>query len=331
MALSVDHVNAISHDHFGDKHLENVYIEGGSAILQMLKKKNRVKAGGPESQWPVNVASLDTTRSGNPDAQVPLAGRNTMSAVKGQWGHYTSSHRILRSEQIYASNNERIIDIVAQKNKELREDLATVLSNDLYADSWNAADEKLYPFSQIIGDQDFGGIPVADAPKWKSTVGTGKAAFTFFGRTDTALTYYLARAKDGSQKVTHIMVGPDTYNELESIWLDKGLQINIPRGSMENELSLRNFQWRGVKIVEDIFLRDDMTDQEGKFFGIDMDSLLCYYNPGDVDEGEWEKTTIAGFPNAMVRVSTYSAQVIPLKRRTMFRFELTDGATYAWK
>ena len=60
----VDQANAISHRFFDDELMDNVYREGGSELLKLIRAKGgKKKVGGMMAQWPIIIKELEPYRT----------------------------------------------------------------------------------------------------------------------------------------------------------------------------------------------------------------------------------------------------------------------------
>ena len=244
-----------------------------------------------------------------------------MTSVTTDWAYYEADHIIWRDERAKNRGKFKIINLIARKAGEMVEDLSTQKGTDLYQTNPNG--KGFHALTEVIGTQKFGGV---DHAAFRSKVYPG-GALKLYGSGDDSLAGAIDRSIFGKKMVTHIIVSPITRSQIEEVWVDKGARIEMVRNQRIVDLGIQTFRFRNIDFVVDQFINYDESTG-APIFGIDLDALDLYENPGDTSNGKWEDATVGGYANSYIRVATWTGQLTANRRRTMFRFGATTGFSF---
>ena len=318
MPITIAQLDAHSKPYFSKDFTDNVYKQ--CVLWDLLRRRKRI-IGGTEARFPIDIKKLDTGGFVNPDDQIPLGGRDTDTALVFAWAFASAQTQVGWREKVTNVGDAVIVDTVARKAMQLRDELADKLGAALYTKQ--AAG--LNPLSDLIGTGALGGVDEAVFRSTVSVLSGGQAAQTlyFWANDKQGISWHINKATFGKRKPTHMFCTIQNQSDLEATWVEQTGRTQIPQSKETIELGLPAMMFKGVDIMGDQYMDDANLD--GTFYGIDLNGLLCIESREGTTNGEWVKGTIAGFPHSFYRIATWTGQLGCTIRRTMYRISGVTG------
>jgi len=313
MALSVSEANAVSSKYYQKNALfQQVYDD--DPFTAILKGKNKIKIdGGTDVNWTVRVSKLEQSNFVDPRAQIPIAGKETRTGATLDWGYAVGSTAIHWDERVKNDGNEAVINLMADKHTELKEDFADNFSNTL----WGTDSTYIATIPNIVDSElAYGGIAVADATEWASTEDAATTVLTLFG--DGSLTYMRNQASFGKHAPTHHLTTRNLQSKYESL-LQPQQRYEGSADQKTLNMGFANVLFFGRPVIASDFI------SVGDWFGLDMDAFELAVKSGeDADATEWFSLKAQGFPKAMGKFMTSVCNMKCDRRKTSFKFTALD-------
>lgn len=304
MAYNISEANAVSTKYFDETMKESVY--DASPFLSLIKSKNKIKIdGGTSIQFPVRLDPLGTARKTGPRAQVPFQSKETRTAGALDWAYYDAVTVSHWDERIYNSGKAKIVNLLADKAKELSEDMADLLATTL----WGTDTSGLIPIPTIVDASDtYAGITVASNSRWAAIEDSSSTVLTL-----NLLRHARNQATFGKGMPTHHFTTRDLFSKLESL-----LEA---RERLENkdfqEIGYMSLSLYGAGVVADPFI------SAGDWFGLNMKEFELFMRE-ELKASDWFTLEQAGYPNAMAKYLSGVMQLVCHERRTSFKFTALD-------
>ena len=308
MAITVQQANAHSTRYFGKRFTENVYRR--STLLKLLRERKRIIPGGTEQQFPVDFRELGSTASRHPRSAVTFRSQDTDTAVVTSWAYYNTTNIIHVDEIVQNVGKQAIVRTIARKAEQMSKDMGTKMARDLYKKS--LIGRPLNPLTDIISAAAFGGI---DEETFRANVYNWTDLKMYGGKTD-GLSYAINHSLLDGDKVSHIFLSNDDHSKIEEQWVAQTARREMPQSKETIRLGFDSFTFKGVDFIADEFI--DEAELTGQLFGIEIGSLLLYESGEGTKTGKWMDATLANFPDAMIRVASWTGQLTATRRRTMF-------------
>jgi len=310
MALSISELNSVSHKYF-DKTIAETAYDQSPFFAKLASMGKVVVNGGTTIQVPIRYKKLGLAGAVNPRSQITFEGAETRTALDDNWTFYVGKTVMFWDEVVKNGQEGRIIDLLKDKAKELKEDIQDILATDLFATS-RATTANMTPLAVIVDSAaTYGGIAVADAANWASTEDNSTTQLVLYG--SGSLAYNVNACTLGTDKPTMHITTRNLYSKFESLaqpqqaLFDKGLA----------DMGFDNTLFHGVPVVADAYCT------AAYWYGLDMNQFELMVNTkGDangISITEWMDLTSQGFPNASGKFAEWVGNVVCRKRKTSFK------------
>lgn len=311
MALTYSELNSVSKNYFDDKIHSQVYEE--SPFYMRMKKKNKVTySGGIQVQFPIRYQKLEHAGEIGPREQIVFRGKDTRTAGVLDWAYYEADTTLEWDEKIKNAGKGKIIDLMRDKAKELKEDLLYKLAyNFVTATSQGTRD--LVPLSVIVDAAgSYAGISVSDASEWASPEDNSTTTMAIYG--ENSLSYAFNQATFGVNHPTCYFTTRDLLSKLESL-----LQPQVRYTSDEKlDKKFPNVMFNGGTAYGDVFMPDKY------FYGIDENAFEVFVKEGEDEVTDWFSLEQAGRPKTLAKVAFWVGNVKCDMRKTSFKFSNLD-------
>ena len=307
MAISIAQANAIS-DFGYDKTLTSIVYED-SPFFMRLKQKNRVKQdGGTNIRWTVRYSELGNADAVSPRDQVSFESKDTRTAATLDWKYYLGHGLMNWDEKLQNSGKHKIINLIEDKTKEIKEDMYEKFADDLYATSQGT--NNFAPLAVAVdATASYGGIEYTDVAAWASTESTS-VTLTLFSGTNS-LAYMVAKAAWGKKSVDLHITGRDLQNTFEALMID---QVRYEDVEMANA-GFHNVTFKGAPVIAD----PKCTD--AYWYGLRTDDIEMVIHPDYAfNVSKWQDATMAGFPEALIKTMSVATNLKFKRRDTSFKY-----------
>ena len=277
-----------------------------------LKKDDKiVQSGGNNLIWPIRYKTLGKSDAVGWDDQVSFDKVDTRTSAVLEWAPYRG--RTLLTWQEDSTNQagkQRIVNLIADKTKELMEDLVNDLATDLFATSYTSGN--IVPLSTIIDSADaYAGIATADASNWKATEDSSSTTLT-----RALLNTNVAATQFG----TH---GPTVHITTRALLGAFDNLIGASERWRDTDTANMGFEHLSFYMKPVI---GDAYQQSTYWYGIDMDAFEMHVLKGeDMNMGEWIDLAPAGYPGSLGKVCRHVCNIVCRRRRTSFKLSALTG------
>lgn len=312
MALTIDEANAVSHEFFDDTITSQVY--DASPFFAKLKKDNRVRTDGGDSiHFAIRYDELGHGSNPGYREKVDFQSKETRTAGILQWAPYQDHTMIHWDEQVYNSGRGRIVNLIADKSKELSEDFQELLDDALFATS--AASTALQSLPVIIDSSGaYAGVDPSDAAEWAGNEDSSQTVVKLNG--DNSLRALYNNARFNKKGPNFFLTTRDIFGKVESI-LEAG-------GRRYEDETMGGMGFTSLKLWG-MPLTDDPKCPAGHFYGLDMDSFqLRVHSDHNFKVLDWFELKQAGYPNAKAKYIDSVIQLQCDRRKTNFKFTALD-------
>jgi len=311
MAFTISEANAVSQKWYQkDALFQEVYDD--DPFLATLKGKNKITiSGGTAVDWTVRVVQLLQSHFVGAREQIPIVGKETRTGAEVEWGYAVGSTAIHWDERVKNDGPQAIVNLLADKHKELKEDFSENLSTVL----WGTDSTHISPIATVVDSGlAYAGITVSDAASWASTEDSSTTILTLFGT--GSLTYMRNQSKFGKHLPTHHYTTYDLQSKYESL-----LQ---PQQRYEFDQKVANLGFDNVLFYRKPVIGNSFVSA-GDWFGLDMDAFALAVKTGeDKEVTDWFDLKAQGFPKAMGKFMTSVCNLKCDRRRTSFKFTALD-------
>ena len=324
MAITIQQANAASHDFYDSTFWEQVYFT--SPFLKYLKGKGRTQdevPGGEEVQFPIDWRELGTGRSVDPDVQIRYTTRDTLTGVKTRWAFY-EAHTLMtwRERVVNSSGPTRIVNLMARKAKQLKQDLNSAMARDVFTKS--ARPNPLNSLTDLVSASAFGGV---DEPVFRASVKTALGALGWYGDADTDLAHYINGSLFGTHMADLMLGSPQIKTKLEGAWA-KATRLELTADADMVKLGIPSWSFMGAKVMADQFMQESAGLKQ-TLYGLETNAITLYeHREGNaVERGGWESLNAVGYPRALLKNVVWVGQSCVERRRTMFRLDDITSVT----
>lgn len=314
MALSRSELESVSRPFWTKEVLETVYEK--SPFWWKLKKNNAITTdGGQDIRFPIRYQKLSQAEAVDPRAQQIYRQRDTRTSGLLPWKYYQDSTMIQWDEQVQNAGMGKIIDLQADKAKEMIADLHDKLQTDLFATTQVTASFSALP--TIIDTSDtYADVSPSDATTWAaSNEDSTTTTLRLYG--SGSLAYSINLATFGNEGPSMIITTRNLKSKAESI-----LQAMQRFPTMNAELAnagFNNVEFEGIPIVGDV------SCAASALYGVDMNSLeFRVHEDYNFVADDWEDLKQAGFRNALVKTVYLVCNLLCQQRRTSFKYTALD-------
>jgi hypothetical protein len=315
MALSTTGINAVSHDEFDDEIRLIVY--DSHPLLNELNRRDGVVPAGLSFKFPIRYQKLGRADAISTDTQLNYTRKITRTQGTINWKTYSVDQLMTFDEQIKNGDGpNQIVDLLADKAKEMADDYSDRLATDLMTTNPNGLG--FDSLDDIVsGTATYAGIAVADASAWQAGIedaSTTKLELSGAG----SLGISMSASTFGPDKPNFHVTTRDLKDKFESLLEpQKRYTASVDLASA----GFDNVAYKGDPVVGDSYTTD------GYWYGLDLGSLkLCYHKDFNMKIEDWFGLEQAGHPNQLARVSTSVLFMMCDSRQTNFKYSTLDDA-----
>ena len=312
MALSVDDINAVSHQYFNKSLKQQAYQK--SPFWVKLQKLNHIKAnGGTKVHIPIRYASFGKADAVAARQQVTFETKETRTAAIFDWKYYTVPQQFAWDEDVQNSGSGKIVSLLKDKTNEIRQDMEDRFATDLYVTNPNGNGIIALVVGNDAGD-DYGGIAVSDAANWKSfSEDTSTTELVLYGSGSIseaiAVTTFGTDYPDFHLTTLKLAAKFESLIEPQKRYADKEMA----------DAGFRNTTFHGAPVFGDYHCTAKL------WLGLAIDTWSIMVHPKyDMKMSDWFDLTPSGHPNALGRVCSWTGVVATDCRRPNLKFTVLD-------
>ncbi len=313
MALSITGINAVSHEEF-DEELRLIVYDS-HPLLNEIKRRDGVVPGGVNYQFPIRYAKLGRADAITTDTQLNYTRKITRTAGTINWKTYSVDQLMTFDERIKnADGPNQIVDLLADKAKEMADDWAERMATDLFTDNPNG--NGFDSLDTIVSaSAAYANIAVADATTWQAgRVDTSTTKLELSGPGSLGIS--MSASTFGADKPDYHSTTRDLADKFESL-LEP--QKRYTASTELADAGFDNIAYKGSPVVGDSFMPD------GYWYGLDLDAFkLCYHRDWNMKINDWFSLEQAGHPNQLARVMTSVCFLLCNQRQVNFKYTALD-------
>ena len=312
MALSRSELESTSTPFYTKDIMSQVYDE--SAFFNKLKRNNSIVTdGGTEIRFPIRYKELAQAEAVDPRTQIVYQQTATRTSGKLDWKYYKADTMIQWDEQVQNSGKEKVINLLADKAEELKDDIGEKFADDLFATT-----QATKSFSGLITIVDtattYADIAVADAASWAAAVeDTSTTRLQLYG--SGSLSYNINTSIFGKNMPSLIITSRNLKSKAESLLQPQERFIDKDTA----DAGFNNIAFLGIPIV------GDSHCPAGYMYGLDMDKFeMRVHKDFNFKTEPWSDLKQVGFPNAQVKIMFWVGNLVCKMRKTSFRCTALD-------
>ena len=308
MALSVDQINTVSNKGIDKTMVQNVY--DSTPFFVKLKMDGGMKAdGGIDMRWNIYSQKLGRADAIDPAKQLSFGQVSTRTAAVLTRVFYEVDTMVTWQDRDRNYGQGQIIDLAGDKAKELKRDMIDRMSTDLFVANPNG--NGIQPLPTVVsGTTTYAGIAVADAASWASIHVTASTTMALATAT-TSLMYQVERATFGTDGPAIHITTKDLAVKFESLMVGN---VRYEDKAMANA-GFHNVTLYDAPVIGDPYCPTDY------WFGLDTKNMEWRYSPDfNMKVTPWKEMDILGFPNSLVKVMTWSGNLVCKSRQTCFKY-----------
>ena len=313
MSLTISEANTTQKKFYDRKKLSYNQVYEEDPFLSKLKRSHKVTSrGGNSIQFPIRYRKYGRADATGPDAQIRFERKTTRTAGDVDWKYYNVDSMITQEEQVKNDGEPKVIDLLGDKEEEMRQDLTDRLSTDLYTANPNG-----YGMDSLATMVDaaatYAGLAVVDADTWLSIADSSTTQLVLYGT--NSLSYLMNSATFGKKRPTLINTTRHLASKFESL-------IEPQKRYADKETAnagFSNVTFHGVPVVGNPFV------PSATMYGLCVEDFEFRVNPNfDFETTPWTDLFQAGFPWTMGRVISLVCNLICKMRRTSFKATAFD-------
>jgi len=312
MALSITEANTISTRYF-DGNLGVQVYDSGPLFAKLKGKKLVTLDGGTAIQFPIRYRESGTAQAVSARQQLSYTQTETRTGGLANYGRYANHAMISWDEREGNSGSAKIINLMKDKYTELEDDLYEKMQDDLFATT--AVTNGLTPLVDIVDSATtYAGILVADAANWAAQEDATTTRLTLYGSAGSLATM-MNSATLGKKKPDLIITTRNLFSKAESLVEPQKRYEDVELA----KIGFVNVSFHGGSIVADshcpaLYMYGLCTDEWE----------LRVHKDFNFKATDWRELDQVGFPNALVKVVTFSGQLICHTRRVNFKYDHLD-------
>lgn len=309
MALTYTEAESISTKNFDPVIKQQEYQS--SAYYTKLKNKGHVVRGGLKIAWTIRYTGYDRADAVDPDAQFVYETVPTRTLAEDDWKYYKNDTMVTWEEQVKHKGKPAQVKLLADKIKEMKEDLDDRFATDLYTANLNG----ITPLPTIIdAADDYAGISVTDAANWASQEDSTTDTLTLYGAAGSLSTMENA-ATFGKLRPNFHLTTRDLFSKFESI-------LEPQKRYEDTEMANAGFtslKFRGNPVVPDYYC------PAGSWYGLCTDVLYMVYDSEfNFKISPWKPLEQSGYPFNMVKIIAWVGNNKCTVRRCHFKMTALD-------
>lgn len=314
MALSIEEANAVSRYYYDETLTQSAYDD--HVLWTKMKQNNLIKVkGGTKLRWPLRYMRLDKADAIGAREQIGYEQLETRTAAELDWVYYHAQGLISWDERVKNSGKQQVVDLLADKATEMKEDMYYRMATDLWTSNPNG--KGIEVLGTIVGTGTYGGLDDADASTWYSPFIDGTATvLTLYG--SAGISKMINDCTFGKHRPTFHITTRDLYSKFMSLFEGQ----KVYSDNKLAEAGFDNCKFLGATIAPDSFT------PTSAWYGLDIDQYEFWVHPDfNFKLKDWFELEQAGFPNAMARVMTVALNLTCKMRRTSGKFTTLNYAS----
>jgi hypothetical protein len=307
MALAIAEANAVSRYYYDTDLTEMAYDE--SVLWTKMKQKNLIKVkGGTKLRWPIRYKRLDKADAIGAREQLSYEQLETRAVPELDWVYYYANALISWDERVKNSGKQQVVDLLADKALEMKQDMTYRFATDLWTANPNGLG--IEPLSTIVATGTYGNIDDADASSWYSPFcNATQTVVTLYG-TDS-ISHGINTLTFGKHRPTFHITTRNLYSKFMALFEGQ----KVYNDNKLAEAGFDNCKFLGATISPDSF------QPASSWYMLDIDQYEFWVHPDfNFKLNDWFDLKQAGFPNAMARVQTVALNLVCHMRRTSGKY-----------
>ena len=312
MALSIDEANTVSTKYFDKTLTQQVYEK--SPLFAKLKSAKKVTTdGGNKIQFGIRYTTLGRAETVDAREQITYTQKETRTAGDLDWKYYIGQSMLQWDERVKNTGKPQIINLMADKTEEMRQDMFNKFQTDLY--NTTQASKSFSGLDEIVDSADtYAGITVSDVAEWAATEDSSTTKLVLYG-TSGSFAHQMNEATFGPDKPDLVITTRDLFNKFESLVEP---QIRYESGAM-GKLGFTALQYHGADVVADYACTDEYM------YGLCTKYFEFRVHPDfNFKPSKWEELLQAGFPHALVKIVSWAGNLCCKMRKVNFKYSALD-------
>lgn len=314
MALTRDEASSVSKSYFDDTLHNQAYDD--CVLWTKMKQGNLIKIqGGYDLRWPIRYKRLDKADAIGAREQLTYEQLETRTSCALDWVYYYANSLISWDERVRNTGKQQVISLIADKAREMKEDLYHRFATDLWTSNPNG--KGIVPLPSIIATTTYGGVDNSDASTW--TLGFEDATATVLSLYGSAgIAKLINSCTLGKNYPNFHITTRDLFSKYMSLF--EGQKVY-----QDNDLAqagFNNCKFLGATIVPDSYT------PASAWYGLDLEQYEFWVHPDyNFKLNDWFELEQAGYPNAMARVITVALNLVCYMRKTSGKFTTLNYAS----
>lgn len=310
MAL-VSELNTAAQKDFDKVLVEQAYDR--IPFFKKLKAMDKIIDGGTEFTWPIRHTKLGLANAIAPDQQITYRAIPTRTQAEEEWRYYIVPGFIGWEELSKVNGKNQIVDLQADKSKEMQQDLDDRLATDLFTANPNG--QGITPLSTIVSaSATYANIAVADCAAWAAVTDTSTTKLSLTGGATTTLTGMYKSASFGSLKPNFHLTTKALLSNYEALLEPKYTGIYQAKDK-DAGLGFTNLFFYGDPVIE------DPGCPALAWYGLCMEVFYFVIHPKyKMKTSAWEDARMMGYPNSAIRDISFQGNIKCTERKVNFAF-----------
>ena len=313
MALTRDEANSVSSNFFDKTLTQQVYEK--SPFYSRLKQRNNVRtSGGNNIQFAIRYQTLGLAEAVDPRQQITYEQKETRTSGILAWKYIVGKNMISWDERVQNTGKAQIIDLIRDKTEEMQQDMLNKFNTDLYATT--QADNSFSSLDTIIDTgTTYADIAVADAAEWAAAAeDTSETRLHLWGSA-TSVSKRINDATFGPNFPALLVTTRDLFSKFESL-------ADPQRVYRDNNMADMGFE--AIKFGRSSVV-GDYACTANRLYGIDTSVFELRYHPNfNFTTEPWDDLKQAGFPHALIKISSWAGNLCCKMRKTNFKYTALD-------
>jgi len=311
MAINITEANSVSHRFFDKPMTQQIYED--SAVLTKLKQNNSIVCdGGTSIQFPIRYVKLGRANAVGPHQEMTFEQKVTRTAGNVEWKYYNCDNMISWDERTKNSGKEKIVNLLADKADEIRQDMMDRFATDLYTTNPNGLGFTSLP-AIVDRASNYATVEYATVTEWQAAIeDTTTTELVLYG--SNSLSASCNAATFGKHTPDLHMTTRNLASKFESL-------IEPQKRYKDKKMAdagFTNTTFHGVPVVGDDFCIAKM------WLGLDMKQFeLRYHKDWNFDVTDW-KELFPSFPRAMGKLMSWAGNMVCKMRKSSFKYTVLD-------
>jgi hypothetical protein len=313
MALSVTEANTVTSKFFDSKKVSTQQVyEDDPFFNKIARDKRVVTRGGSQIQFPIRYRKLENADAVGSDTRVTFQTKTTRTAGVLDWKYYSADALVTWAERQQNKGKPQIVDLMADKEEELRQDMSDRLFTDLYTANPNGLGYT--SLAEIVDSAGaYAGVDVSDASEWASQEDNSTTEMVLYG--SNSLSYYMNTCMFGKFAWDIIVTTRNLVAKFESL-------VEPQKRYQDKETAdagFRNVTFHGVPFLGTPHMPADTL------YGLCTKVFEFRVDPEwDMKPSEWTELFAAGLPRHMGKVVSLVCNLACKMRKVNFKATALD-------